>query len=139
MSYTRFAGLWTYAASTADEVDTTPAIMSGWETGSGRGVDYDAETGKFTVKVPGFYIGYLMLSFIGVTGDTYFFEMRVNDAVGSGFRGSVDGLTAGVSNVAVMGGALLNVGDVVSTYVYSDNAGGSAITPVDAQFGLLSL
>lgn len=132
----RIGGLWNYAAAQLDTVNTTPTIFRSWEHASGVGIDADAAAGTVTIKQPGFHLAYAMLSFIGTTGDTYFAEFRVNGAVGAGFRCSVDGLTDGVSHMSVMGGSVLNVGDVISLYIYSDNAAGSNFTLVDAQFGV---
>lgn len=134
----RIGGLWNYGATQLDTVDTTPILFRSWEHANSpqMGIEVDKAAGTLRILQPGLYLAYAMLSFIGTTGDTYFAELRVNGAVGVGFRCSVDGITGGVSHMSVMGGSRLNVGDVVSLYVYSDNAAGSNFTLVDAQFGL---
>lgn len=137
----RFGGLWTYAAWTpivdVPEADEDAHKVT-WEHGVGVGVGTDEDEGNITIKVPGFYIGYAMLSFIGTTGVTYFFEFRVNGAVGAGFRATADGLTGGTVNVSLMGGANFNEGDVVALYIYCDEDGEN-LTLVDGQFGVMSM
>lgn len=134
----RIGGLWNYAATQLDTVNTTPTIFRSWEHANTpqAGIEVDATAGTLRILQPGLYLAYAMLSFIGTTGDTYFAEFRVNGAVGAGFRCCVDGITGGVSHMSVMGGSQLHEGDVVSLYVYSDNAAGSNFTLVDAQFGV---
>jgi len=130
-------GLWNYKATQLDTVNDTPTIFRSWEAANSiLGVDADNVAGTLTIKQPGVYVGYAMLSFMGTTGDTYFVELRVNGGLGLGFRAGVDGITGGMSHMSVMGAAQLNVGDVISLYVYSDNAAGSNFTLVDGQFGV---
>lgn len=135
----RYVGMWIYGGATARTLTTTPVILDDWVlAASGPGADADPDFGTVTIKVPGIYVSYCMLSFIGTTGDTYYVEFRVNGVVGAAFRGSVDGITSGTAQFSAMGGARLHEGDVVSVYVYSDNAGGSTFTLVDGQFGLFN-
>lgn len=137
---TKYGGLWNYATATLETVTTTPAKLTSWEHAQdGPGVNADKTLARLIVEQPGMYIAYAHLSFMGTTGDTYFFEFRENGNLGAGFRNCVDGLTGGVSHVSLMGAADANIGDAIELYVYSDNAGGSNFTLVDGQFGLLSL
>jgi len=140
MALSRFGGMWTYANATpltdiprADEA----ALKVTWQRGQGKGVEVDHLTGDFTVQVPGFYLAFATLSFIGTTGITYFFEMATPDSTGF-FRATADGLTGGAVNVALVGGSDFNEGDVVSLYIWCDEDGEN-ITIVDGQFGLLSI
>lgn len=141
MGLTRFGGLWIDDGFTAISVDDTSAIFTSWEHGAaGPGTTVDADAGTLRVDIAGFYIGYCNISALVAAADTVFFEFRVNDVAWGAFKGSAEGIASGgVVNIAFMGGARLNEGDVVSVYVYSNNAGGTAVTPVDAQFGLIGV
>ena len=137
----RLGGLWNYATSEAlaltGTTSDTAVQFNGWEHSSGvggPGIEANSDFGWVKPKVSGWHVGYCSLSFIGETGVTYFFEMRVNGSLGSGFRGSVTGTDAEVDNVMFMGGANLNEGDEVTLYVYADSA--ANFTLVDGQFGL---
>lgn len=141
MALSRFAGMWSRANATpivdVPEVDEPVEVLT-WQHASALGAEADNTAGTIRIEVPGFYIGYFFASFIGTTGVTYFFEFQVNGSAGAGFRCSSDGLTGGAVNVAMMGGANLNDGDVITVVVYADEDGEN-ITVVDGQFGVISL
>jgi len=140
MGLSRFGGLWTYANATpivdVPEADEDAHKLT-WDHESALGVDADI-SGDITIKVPGVYMGFFMASFIGTTGVTYFFEFRVNGAVGAGFRCTADGLTGGAVNVSMIGASAFHEGDVVSVVVYCDEDGEN-LTLVDGQFGVISI
>lgn len=141
MALSRFAGMQTYANATpivdVPEADETAHKVT-WQRSNGKGIDADHLTGNFTIVMPGIYIAYAMLSFIGTTGITYFFELRGAGGAGGFFRATADGVTGAAVNVALMGGTDFNEGDTVSLHVWCDEDGENIII-VDGQFGVISL
>lgn len=134
--------MWTYANAAPLSNDlpqpNEAALKIPWQHGNGVGIETEHLIGDFTVGVPGFHIVYAMLSFIGTTGVTYFFELRGTGGTGGFFRATADGLTGGTVNVALMGGAFFHEDDIASLYVWCDTDS-TSITIVDGQFGIISL
>jgi hypothetical protein len=141
MALSRFAGMWSYANATpivdVPEADEAVEVLT-WQHATALGAEADSTAGTIRIEAPGFYLGYFFASFIGTTGITYFFEFRANGIVGAGFRCTADGVTGAAVNVAMMGGANFDEGDVITVVVYADEDGEN-ITVVDGQFGVISI
>jgi hypothetical protein len=102
----------------------------------GPGVDASPD-GKLTIKVPGYYWAAASISFIGMTGVIYSFQIR-EDGEGNDFVASASGVTGGRVNVVVFAGGRPEKDAVLQLHFWA-NAANAVITPISVQFFAVSL
>ena len=135
---TRLAGLYTVNGTETNSVEAMEQLRQ-WNKASDLGIDAQLSTDSIRIEVPGNHFVQCTLSFYGEADVTYYAEIRVN------------GLTLGLVstqevtvaskpfNMTVIGAGTVDIGDLVSVYIGSDEAGGANFRLLYGQFGVMSL
>lgn len=132
------------AATPQAGVSSTPAKLTNLgATGTYYGVTLDNANNRLIVKVPGLYHIFAQVSFQKETTDGadnyHIFLYRNGVTTGYGFARYLAASVADLGSGSLNAILDLNVNDVLELYVFTDAAGPSTVTVVDAQFGLMNL
>lgn len=118
-----FTMLYISEETASQSISTTPAKFTGFDgAGNAAGTVPDAENDKITVESEGNYNVVAALSVSGTDGVQATLKARKNGVELAGLRGDVT-LSASIQNLALIGQAGIDQGDVLELYVEGDGSG----------------
>jgi hypothetical protein len=131
-----YGGLYTADGVTAQSLDTTPALFTGWAGEvAGLGVTPSAASNSITVGTAGVYLVCAQMSGEGAAGQEFQFHIRLDGAEVTGAGARLKQTNAGDKySLSIFSPVACTASQVLTIYGESDAGGGANYTLADGQF-----